>query len=101
MVTRISCAEVPWQLVGHVETPERTLKRRFKAATGATLIDCLQNLRLEAAKRLLEAGQLPVDEISAEVGYEDASFFRRLFRRRTGLTPSQYRRMFRPVLHAD
>jgi len=88
------------RLVGHVETPERTLKRRFKAATGSTLIDCLQNLRLEAAKRLLEAGQLPVDEISAEVGYEDASFFRRLFKRRTGLTPSQYRRMFQPVSHA-
>jgi len=64
------------------------------------LIDYLQNLRLEAAKRLLEAGQLPVDEISAEVGYEDASFFRRLFKRRTGLTPSQYRRMFQPVSHA-
>jgi len=37
------------QLVGHVETPERTLKRRFKAASGSTLIDYLQNLRLEAA----------------------------------------------------
>jgi transcriptional regulator GlxA family with amidase domain len=80
--------------------PERTLKRRFKAATGVTFIDYLQNLRIEEAKRLLESGRLPVDEISVAVCYEDASFFRRLFKRRTGLTPSQYRRMFQPVLSA-
>ena len=78
--------------------PERTLKRRFKAATGVTLIDYLQNVRIEEAKRLLETGNRPVDEISAAVSYEDASFFRRLFKRRTGLTPGQYRRMFQPVL---
>ena len=80
--------------------PERTLKRRFKAATGTTLIANLQNLRIEEAKRLLEAGSTPVDEISAEVSYEDPSFFRRLFKRLTGLTPSQYRRMFQPVMNA-
>jgi transcriptional regulator GlxA family with amidase domain len=81
--------------------PERTLKRRFKIATGASLIDYLQNLRVEEAKRLLEAAEMPVDEISFDVGYEDPSFFRRLFKRRTGLTPSQYRRMFKPVLAAS
>jgi len=76
--------------------PERTLKRRFKAATGSTLIDHVQNLRVEEAKRLLETGELPFEEISAEVGYENPGFFRALFRRRTGLTPGRYRRMFRP-----
>ena len=81
--------------------PERTLKRRFKLATDSTLIDYLQNLRVEAAKHLLEAGKMPVDEISFDVGYEDPSFFRRLFKRRTGLTPSQYRRMFKPVHEAS
>lgn len=81
--------------------PERTLKRRFKVATDATLIDYLQNLRVEEAKHFLEAGKMPVDEISFEVGYEDPSFFRRLFKRRTGLTPSQYRRMFKPVIEAS
>ena len=80
--------------------PERTLKRRFKAATGSTLIEYLQNLRIEEAKQLLEAGQMPVDDISIEVSYEDPSFFRRLFKRLTGLTPSQYRRMFQPVINA-
>ena len=81
--------------------PDRTLKRRFKTATGTTLIEYLQNLRIEEAKRLLEAGSMPVDEISAEVSYEDPSFFRRLFKRLTGLTPSQYRRMFQPVIGAS
>jgi len=55
-------------------------------------------LRIENAKTLLEAGQMSVDDISVEVSYEDVSFFRRLFKRLTGLTPSQYRRMFKPVL---
>ena len=74
--------------------PERSLKRRFKAATGSSLIEYLQNLRIEEAKRLLENTQQPVDDISAEVGYMDVSFFRRLFKRLTGLTPNKYRRMF-------
>jgi AraC-like DNA-binding protein len=52
-------------------------------------------------RRLLETGQMPVDEISAEVSYDDPSFFRRLFKRRTGLTPGQYRRMFQPVFGAS
>ena len=76
---------------------ERTLKRRFKAATGLALIDYLQDLRIEEAKRLLESSTRSADAISAAVGYEDASFFRRLFRRRTGLTPVRYRRMFQPI----
>lgn len=77
--------------------PERSLKRRFKSATGVSLIEYLQNLRIEEGKRLLESGLLPVDEVSAEVGYADASFFRRLFKRLTGLTPSRYRRLFSPA----
>ena len=81
--------------------PERTLKRRFKTATGTSLIEYVQNSRIEAAKQLLESGQMPVDEISVEVSYEDPSFFRRLFKRSTGLTPSQYRRMFQPVFNAS
>ena len=80
--------------LGIAKIPERTLKRRFKNATGSTLIDYLQNLRVEEAKRQLEATDVAVDEISAAVGYEDPSFFRRIFKRRTGLSPSQYRRMF-------
>jgi transcriptional regulator GlxA family with amidase domain len=80
--------------VAQAGAAERTLKRRFKAATGTTLMDYVQNLRIEEAKRLLESSQTPFDDIAAEVGYENPGFFRRLFKRRTGLTPSNYRRMF-------
>ena len=80
--------------------PERTLKRRFKSATGSSLIAYLQNLRVEEAKHLLETTDTPVDEISYAAGYSDASFFRRLFKRLTGLTPSHYRKMFQPILTA-
>lgn len=78
--------------------PERTLKRRFRAATGMALIEHVQNLRVEEAKRLLESSDMPAETIAAEVGYENHAFFRRLFRRCTGLTPGEYRRMFRPIL---
>lgn len=87
-------------VVDITQIPERTLKRRFKAATGVTFIEYIQNLRVEEAKHLLETGKMPVDDISIEVSYEDPSFFRRLFKRLTGLTPSQYRRMFQPVVNS-
>ena len=82
------------QIIELSKLPERTLKRRFKSATGSSLIEYLQNLRIEQAKHLLEQGEVAIETISAEVGYADVSFFRRLFKRLTGLAPGQYRRMF-------
>ena len=75
---------------------ERSFKRRFKAATGYSAIDYVQALRVEEAKQLLETSDLPVDDVTRSVGYEDPAYFRRLFRRLTGLVPSEYRRRFRP-----
>jgi transcriptional regulator GlxA family with amidase domain len=88
------------RVVGHARIPERTLKRRFKRATGLALIDYLQNLRIEEAEHLLESSEQSVDEICFEIGYEDPSFFRRLFKRRTGVAPAQYRRVFKPIHQA-
>ncbi|MGI9326022.1 MAG: GlxA family transcriptional regulator [Pseudomonadales bacterium] len=85
------------QLIASIGLPERTLKRRFKQACGCTLIERVQDLRVEEAKRLLEKERHSIDDISASVGYEDAAFFRRLFKRKTGVTPSAYRRMFKPI----
>jgi transcriptional regulator GlxA family with amidase domain len=74
--------------------PERTFKRRFTQATGMSPLDYVHTLRLEEAKQMLEAGDEPVEAIALEVGYQDASFFGRLFHRKVGLTPAQYRRRF-------
>ncbi|HQU48220.1 MAG TPA: helix-turn-helix domain-containing protein [Casimicrobiaceae bacterium] len=73
---------------------ERTFKRRFTEATGMSPIEYVHAIRLEEAKQLLERGDRPIDEIASEVGYQDASFFSRLFRRKVALTPAQYRRRF-------
>ena len=74
--------------------PERTFKRRFKAAAGMAPLEYVHALRLEHAKHLLETTPEPVEGIAVDVGYEDAAFFNRLFRRKVRLTPGQYRRRF-------
>jgi transcriptional regulator GlxA family with amidase domain len=73
---------------------ERTFKRRFTDRTGFAPIDYVQRLRIEDAKRRLERTDAPVEEISWRVGYEDPAFFRRLFKRVTGLSPGHYRKRF-------
>ena len=55
------------QIVNMIDVPERSLKRRFKSATGNTLIEHLQNLRIEESKRLLENDGLPIDEVKTQV----------------------------------
>jgi len=82
------------QLVSLSGLPERTFKRRFTQATGMSPLEYIHTLRLEEAKQLLESTALPVEAIALEVGYQDASFFGRLFRRKVALTPAQYRRHF-------
>lgn len=74
--------------------PERTFKRRFKEATGLTPLDYIHSIRLEEAKQMLETTDATVEDIAADVGYEDDSFFRRLFRRKVGLSPRAYRQRF-------
>ena len=74
--------------------PERSFKRRFQQATAMSPLEYVHTLRLEEAKHMLESGEAPVEAIANEVGYEDAGFFSRLFRRKVNLTPAQYRRRF-------
>ena len=78
----------------------RTFARRFRAATGYLPIHYVQAIRIEEAKRLLEANFGSVDEVGYEVGYDDPSFFRRLFKRRVGMTPADYRRKFARIAAA-
>ncbi|PHQ26953.1 AraC family transcriptional regulator [Marinobacter guineae] len=73
---------------------ERSLIRRFKAATGDTPTSYLQVLRIEAARQHLENSRVAVEEVTRLVGYEDVSSFSRLFRKHTGLAPGVYRSRF-------
>jgi transcriptional regulator GlxA family with amidase domain len=92
--THFSVANPVEEAVKRSRLAERTFKRRFAAATGLTPIAYVQRLRIEDAKRRLERTDASVDEISWRVGYEDAAFFRRLFKRTTGMAPGAYRRRF-------
>jgi transcriptional regulator GlxA family with amidase domain len=82
------------EMVRLAAIPERTFKRRFTRATGLSPIQYVQHLRIDQAKRRLEGTRDAVDEISWRVGYEDPAFFRRLFRRLTGIAPGAYRKTF-------
>lgn len=85
------------RLVERSGLPERTFKRRFKAATGYTPVEYVQSLRVEEAKQLLETTDEPTDAVALAVGYEDPAYFRRLFKRSTGITPARYRQRFRLI----
>ncbi len=82
------------RLARHLSVSERTLNRRFKLAVGEAPLQYLQALRVDVAKRLIESKRLKLDAVSARVGYNDLSTFRRLFKRETGLSPSEYQRRF-------
>ena len=86
------------ELAAHSGMSPRTFARRFKAATGDTPINYLHRLRINTAKHLLESDVKSVRQVSREVGYEDLTFFRQLFKRYTGTPPREYRERFRSKL---
>lgn len=73
----------------------RSLNRRFREATGMPPMEYLRRVRVEAAKRLLEADQVPLGDVTALVGYEDSRSFHRLFHLVAGQSPRAYRARFR------
>ncbi|ASP39235.1 AraC family transcriptional regulator [Bacterioplanes sanyensis] len=81
-------------LADRLSVSKRTLIRRFNAALDMPPNAYVQSIRIEAAQKLLEETGRTVDVVMTDVGYEDASSFRRLFRKKTGLTPTEYRRRF-------
>ena len=63
-------------------------------------MDYVHALRVEEAKQLLESTAHAVEDVGHMVGYEDLTSFRRLFKRKAGLTPAAYRRKFAGILAA-
>jgi transcriptional regulator GlxA family with amidase domain len=82
------------RIARHIHMSPRNFIRRFKSATGRLPGNYLQALRITIAKEMLEGGRRSVQTISAAVGYDDAAFFRKLFKRSTGMTPGEYRERF-------
>lgn len=73
---------------------EKQIVRRFKNTTGETPLSYLQKFRIEQVKIKLESGSKSINQAIWEVGYEDVSSFRRLFKKTTGLTLQDYRSRF-------
>jgi transcriptional regulator GlxA family with amidase domain len=81
-------------VAGHVGMSPRNFARRFKGATSETPLAYLHGLRIAVAKQMLETSPSSVAEIGQKVGYLDPAFFRQLFQRNAGISPSDYRRRF-------
>jgi transcriptional regulator GlxA family with amidase domain len=75
----------------------RTLERRFKSATKNSIVEYIQRIKIEAAKKELELGRKTINETMWEVGYSDMKTFRDLFLKTTALTPLEYRTKYNKV----
>nr|BBH87916.1 AraC family transcriptional regulator [Thermosporothrix sp. COM3] len=83
------------QLAAIARLSVRSLTRAFKEATGITLIQYQQQLRMELAATYLQATDSTVEEVATKCGFEDVRHFRRLWRRQFGAPPSLSRQLYR------
>lgn len=78
----------------------RNFERRFKKATSNTVVEYIQRVKIEAAKKNFESGRKNVCEVMYEVGYADTKAFRTVFRKITGLSPLEYRNKYNQAVAA-
>ena len=81
-------------LAGKFAIGRRSFERRFKKATGNTVVEYMQRVKIEAAKRSFESSRKNINEVMFDVGYTDTKAFRTLFKKITGLTPIEYRNKY-------
>lgn len=79
---------------------ERNFSRVFREEAGMTPADFVEATRVDAARRLLEETNLPVQRIAAASGFGGVDAQRRAFLRRLGVRPAEYRARFRTATHA-
>lgn len=79
----------------HFHMSPRNLSRVFSRGSGVTLMSFLQDARIDAARRYLEGTDLSIKEIAARCGFDSGEGLRRLFTRRLGIGPVEYRQRFR------
>jgi len=72
----------------------RTFERRFKKCTGNSILEYIQRVKVEFAKKHLEEGRKSVNEITYETGYNDIDAFRKVFKKITDLSPIDYRKKY-------
>jgi transcriptional regulator GlxA family with amidase domain len=72
----------------------RTFERRFKQATNNSVLEYIQRIKMEAAKRSFESSRKNINEVMYDVGYTDTKAFRTTFKKITGLTPIEYRNKY-------
>ncbi|HZV69109.1 MAG TPA: helix-turn-helix domain-containing protein [Saprospiraceae bacterium] len=78
-------------LASRLALGRRNLERRFKKATSNTVVEYIQRVKIEAAKKSFETTRKNINEIMYDVGYNDTKAFRTIFRKITGLSPIEYR----------
>ncbi len=82
------------ELAKKVSLGRRSFERRFKQATNNSVLEYIQRVKIEAAKRSLETTLKTINEVMYDVGYTDTKAFRDLFKKITGLTPIEYRNKY-------
>lgn len=82
------------QLADMFAIGRRSFERRFKKATNNTVVEYIQRVKIEAAKKNLENSRKNINEVMYEVGYSDTKAFRMTFKKITGLSPLEYRNKF-------
>lgn len=70
---------------------ERTLQQVAKSMTGKSISDLIEGRRILEAKRLMKYSDYGLKEVAHAIGFQDPSYFSRVFKKREGVTPSQYR----------
>ncbi|MFR9066176.1 MAG: AraC family transcriptional regulator [Faecalibacterium prausnitzii] len=68
------------------------LSRLFRRVTGQSIVDYINNRRIEAAQKLLETTELSISAVAEQTGFASAAHFRRVFREVMGTGPLQYRK---------
>ncbi len=74
----------------------RSLERWFKKATCNSVVEYIQRVKIEAAKKQLETGRKTINEVMYNVGYTDINAFRKVFKKITGMSPIEYRNKYNP-----
>ena len=102
-IRRRACSGLrPGDVFALFDCSRRLAEMRFKAATGHTVTEEIQNVRLEEVRRLLARPDVPISVIASRCGWPSESYLRRLFRRIEGCSLSEARRRLagdRPMPH--